>query len=163
MKQFHIVNKFFTVGGSSKILDMDKNPVYFVKGKVFSITKKKLLRDLNKNLLYIVRNKFWHLFLKSAFIYDDKKELIMKIKRKISLSSKFNVEADDGQYEINGNIIGWDYEILKDGVKVASVSRQFDWTDHFILTVEKDEFAPLAIAMVIAIDNITDREKGQKS
>ena len=163
MKQFHIVNKFFTVGGSSKILDMDKNPVYFVKGKVFSITKKKILRDLNKNKLFLIRNKFWHLFLKSAFIYNADKDQIMKIKRKISLRSKFNVEADDGQYEINGNVFGWDYEILKDGVKVANVSRQFDWTDHFVLTVEEDEFAPLAIAMVIAIDNITDREKGQNS
>ena len=43
--QVIIKNKFWTIGGSSKIQDTAGNPVANVKGKIFSFTKKKLIQD----------------------------------------------------------------------------------------------------------------------
>ena len=39
--KFYVKNKFLSWGGSSEVLNENKEPIYKVKGKVFSITRKK--------------------------------------------------------------------------------------------------------------------------
>ena len=158
--QVIIKNKFFTIGGSSKIQDTAGNPVANVKGKIFSPTKKKLLQDLQGNTLYIIRNKFWHFFMKSAYVYDKDKNLVCQIKRKFHIKSKFRFLKTDKNWEIDGTVFGWNFRLLENGAPIATISRRLNWTDTFMLdTGGQDPF--LMMALVIAIYNIVDRERGE--
>ena len=160
--QVVIRNKFFTIGGSSEIKDIVGNVIYKVKGRIFSFTRKKFLQDLEGNTLYTIRNKFWHFFMKRAFIYDKDKNLVCQVKRKFHIKSKFRILRTEQNYEIDGTIFGWNFQILKDGVVWATVSRNFAFTDCFTLTAPDNDIL-FAISMVIAMDNIIDREQGSNT
>ena len=41
----YIKNKFMSLGGSSTVVDQNKNPLFKVKGKILSITRKKKIKD----------------------------------------------------------------------------------------------------------------------
>ena len=159
--QLVVKNKFWSLGGASTVKDIQDHPVANVKGKVFSVTKKKFIKDLQGNTQYIVRNKFWHFFMKSAYIYDKDKNLICQIKRKFHINSKFRIlKSGDKNWEIDGNFWGWNWKLLENGVVIAAVSRRIDWTDAFVLdTGAQDPL--LMVALVIALDNIVDRERNQ--
>ena len=43
----YIKNKFMSLGGSSTVVDENKQPIYKVKGKIISITKKKKIKDMS--------------------------------------------------------------------------------------------------------------------
>lgn len=156
-----IKNRFLTLKGGSKVKDELDNDVYKVDGKFFTCTRKKFVRTLDDETLYTVRNKFWHIFFRSAYLIKDGKK-VMKIKRKFAIKSKFNVYAKDGnEYQIDGNFIGWNWQITRNGEQIASVYRKIDWTDAFVLDVVKEEDKELCLAMVIAIDNIVDAERNE--
>lgn len=76
---FSVKNKFVSLGGGSFVEDDNGNRLFKVKGKMFSPTRKKILCDINGKKLFVIRNKFWHFFRKSAFIYNENGEKILKL------------------------------------------------------------------------------------
>ena len=157
--ELHIKNKWVSVGGSSVIQDAEGNDVMKVKGKVFSFTRKKFLTDLEGNTKYIIRNKFWRLFTYRAFILDAEEKVKATVRRKIfSLRDRYFVTSDLGNLEVVGNILQFNYRILLDGKEIGHVARKISLRDSFVLTID-DGFDPaFMVALVIAIDNITDRK-----
>lgn len=156
--KLYVKNKLGSIGGSSKVLDENKEPVYKVKGKIFSITRKKRICDLDGNVLYRVRNKYWHFFLKSAFIYDADGEKIVTVKRKLRLKNDYSVQGTQDEIKIDGTIFGWNFKVIKNGEIIGTIKRNFTvFVDAFELDVDNPDDAPFMIALVIAIDNITDR------
>lgn len=156
--KLYVKNKFGSIGGSSKVLDENNEPVYKVKGKIFSITRKKRICDLDGNVLYRVRNKYWHFFLKSAFIYDADGEKIVTVKRKLRFKNDYSVQGTQDEIKIDGTIFGWNFKVIKNGEIIGTIKRNFTvFVDAFELDVDNPDDAPFMIALVIAIDNITDR------
>ena len=162
--ELHIKNKWVSVGGSSVIQDAEGNDVMKVKGKVFSFTRKKFLTDLEGNTKYIIRNKFWRLFTYRAFVLDAEEKVKATVRRKIfSLRDHYYVTSDLGNLEIIGNILQFNYRILLDGKEIGHVARKISLRDSFVLTID-DGFDPaFMVALVIAIDNITDRKDENSS
>lgn len=154
-----IKNKWVSLGGSSVIQDTNGNDVMKVKGKVFSFTHKKFLTDLDGNVKFIIRNKFWRLFTYRAFILDAEQKVKATIRRKIfTMSDRYFVTSDLGEMEIVGNILQFNYKIILNGKEIGHVARKISLRDSFVLTVD-DSFDPAFMsALVIAIDNITDRK-----
>ena len=156
--KLYVKNKFGSIGGSSKVLNENNEPAYKVKGRVFSITRKKRICDLDGNVLYRVRNKYWHFFLKSAFIYDADGEKIVTVKRKLRLKNDYSVQGTQDEIKIDGTIFGWNFKVIKNGEIIGTIKRNFTvFVDAFELDVDNPDDAPFMIALVIAIDNITDR------
>lgn len=157
--ELFIRNKWISLGGSSEVKDTNGNDVFFVKGKFFSFTQKKFLNDLNGNTKYIIRNKFWRLFTYRAFILDPQENVIAELRRKIfSLHDRYSVTSSLGQLEIVGNILQFNYRILLDGKEIGHVARKISMRDSFVLTAEDGYDTAFLVALVIAIDNITDRK-----
>ena len=162
--QVSIRNKWVSFGGSSTVKDMNEKDVLFVKGKVFTFTRKKFVRDLEQNLLYTVRNKFWILFAKKAMIYDKDGNIVANIRRKvISLHDHYFVESPVGQIEIKGNILCFDYHIWLNGEEVGHISRKISLRDSYVLDLKDGLELPFFVALVIAVDNITDRRRDDSS
>ena len=115
---------------------------------------------MQDNTKYVVRNKFWSLFARTAMVYNGAGEQIITVRRKIfSLHDRYFIESSLGNLEIIGNILGFNYKIILNGNEIGHISRKVSLRDSFVLTIPDDADYALYIALVIAIDNITDRRR----
>ena len=163
MKLF-VKNKFFTIGGSSFVLDENQNKVFKVKGKIFSPTHKKKIYDMNGELKYIVRDKFWKLFKTSTFIYDEDKELVGKLSNHDwDFKNKFVLEGNTDDITISGNLIQFPnikLQVTKNDKVIGTITKDFNlFRDAFSIDVEEMDDAAFLVALVISIDNIWDSRK----
>lgn len=155
-----IKNKWISFGGSSTVQDMSGADVLKVKGKVFSFTRKKFVTTLDGARLYTVRNKFFSLFGRKAFVLDGNGNTVATVRRKIiSLHDRYFVESPLGEMEITGNILTFDYHITLNGKEIGHISRRISLRDSFVLSINDSFDYRLFVALVIAIDNVTDRRQ----
>jgi len=159
-----IRNKWISIGGSSVVQDTDGNDVLKVKGKFFTFTRKKFVTDLDGNVKYVVRNKFWRLFTYRGFVFDANGEKKAELRRKIfSFHDRYFVKTDLGDMEIMGNFLQFNYRITLNGKEIGHVARKISLRDSFVLTVDDEYDYMFIVALVIAIDNITDRRDQDRS
>ena len=161
-----IRNKWISLRGSSVVKDLNEQDVYRVKGKFWTVTAKKFIQTLDGETKYVVRNKFWRLFAYKAFVFDEKGERVAFLRRKIfSFHDRFFIESKFGQLEIKGNIFCFDYHVFLDGKEIGHVGRRISLRDSFVLHIEDGvQVDPMFfLALVIAIDNITDRRRQNAS
>lgn len=156
MKLF-IKNKVWTLGGSSFVLNEAGENVYTVKGKVFSPTRKKIVKDMQGNTLYKVRNKWFNFIFNKAYIYNSEGDKVAKVTNDGLFGFKL-VEYPDNVVVQRG--IKLKREIYKNGECVGYVARNIDlFRDAFTLEIKDTEDIPFFVALVIAIDNIRDKDR----
>jgi len=81
-----------------------------------------------------------------------------------SFHDRYFINSDFGNYEIKGNILLFNYQILKDGKEIGHVARKISMRDSYVLTIDDAEDYYFFVALVIAIDNISDaRRQGDGS
>ena len=159
-----IKNKLFSFTGASFVTDEAGNNVFKVKGKLFSPTHKKKIYDKNNELRYIVRNKFWHFIARSCFLYDDSKQKIaMLTNGDFDIKNKYVLKGYTDEIMIKGNYSEFPkffMEIVKNGKVIGKITRDFTIIrDSFILDIFDDTEDAFLVALVIAIDNITDSRR----
>lgn len=154
-----IKNKMFSIRGNSTVKDENEVDRYVVKGSVVSLRKKKRIYDMEGNLLYTVKNKLIKWFMNSCYIYDSEGNKVARIKQKFKLFKKeFTLKGYADEIEIKGDFIQHCLDIYKNGEKIGEAGKKFfALVDSFRLDCYKDEDAPLLVALVIAIDNINDK------
>ena len=162
-----IRNKWFSPFKQSSYVrdETDTKDLYEIEGRFWTLTAKKFVKDLDGNVKYVVRNKFWKLFIHKAFVFDAEGNKICTVRRKFwSLHDRFFIDdCSLGNMEIMGNILGFDYNITIDGQQVGHVARKISLRDSYVLEAS-DEYEPeFFIALVIAIDNITDRRRQESN
>ena len=162
--QLAIRNKWVSLRDSSVVKDINEKDVLTVRGKFWTVTKKKFVETLDGEVKYIVRNKFWTLFAYRAFILSPDNKIVATIRRKVfSLHDRYFVETPFGQVELKGNILGFDYHIYLDGKEVGHVARKISLRDSFILDIDDSLDYYFFVALVIAMDNITDQRNQNAS
>lgn len=156
--ELRIRNRWVTLKGGSVVKDVNEKDILKVNGKFFTVTRKKFVVDLDNNLHYMVRNKFWRLFQRKAFVYDKDNNKVATLRRKIfSFHDRYFVESTLGKLEIIGNIFQFNYRILLNDVEIGHVARKISLRDSFVLTIPDDVDYYFYVALVIAVDNITDK------
>ena len=163
--QLIIRNKWISFKGSSYVKDINNNDVMIVEGKFWTVTYKKFIKDLNGNVHYIVRNKFWKLFAYQAFIMDKDENILARVRRKVfSLHDHYSLTTAKGdEIVLRGNILGFDYHITVNGKEVGHISRKISLRDSFVLDLDDDQDPMFFVALLIAIDNITDEMNNNNS
>lgn len=155
-----IKNKWVSFKGSSTVKDINDSDLFYVEGEVFSFSRKKHVLNLEHKELYMIRNKVFYLFEKKALIYDEKEELKAVVKRKFfSLHDHYKIESSLGDLEIKGNIFEFNYSITLNGKEVGHIARKISIRDSFVLTIDDSLNPAFFVALVIAIDLITDRKQ----
>lgn len=154
----YIKNKV-SFGGDSAVVDENQNQIFHVKGKVVSATRVKYLCDNAGNRLYKIRNKWINLFVHKAFIYDAEDKKIATVKDKwLNLKGDLIVKGCDGEIKINGKFMGPTLEIIRNGEVIGVIRRQIAiFVDSFELEANPEDL-PFLVALVIAMDNITDKK-----
>lgn len=156
--QVYIKNKLFSLGGSSAVYDLNKQPVYNVKGNFFSITRKKKIKDLNGNTLYTLRNRWFNWFLHKVYIYDASGKKIAMVKDKLfNFKKQYFVVGYGDEITTEGKFLSLSMTIFKNGEPIGKISREITLiADAFCLAADEKDI-PFLIALVIAIDNIVDK------
>ena len=155
--QVSIRNKWISLRGGSTVKDMNENDVLKVQGKFWTFTRKKFVQDLEGNLLYTVRNKFWTFFVRKAMVYDKDGNQVAFLRRKFwSVHDRYFIKSKLGEIEIRGNILCFDYHIFLEGKEIGHVARKISLRDSFVLDIQDGQELAFFVALVIAIDNITD-------
>ncbi len=156
----YIKNKFWSWGGGSSVVNENKEPVFQVKGKVFSITRKKYLCDLDGNRLYTIRNKWFNWFIHKAFIYDSDNNKIATVKDKwFNIKNEYFIEDYKDEIKIDGQFFSLSSTILKNGEPIGTIRRRLTFINDAFELEANEQDMPFLIALVIAIDNITDKKR----
>ena len=163
--QLAIRNKWISLRGSSVVKNLEEKDVLKVQGKFWTLTRKKFVQTLEGETKFIVRNRFWHFFAWRALILDPNKQVVATIRRKVfSFHDRYFINSDYGNFEIKGNILLFNYQILKDGQEIGHVARKISMRDSYVLTIGDNEDPYFFVSLVIAIDNISDaRRQGDGS
>ena len=155
-----IRNKWVSLRGGSVVKDVNEQDALRVKGKFWTVTHKKFVQTLNGETKFIVRNKFWRLFAYRAYIMTPDKHKVARIRRKIfSFHDRYFIESEYGKLEIKGNILLYDYHIYLNDKEIGHIARRISLRDSFVLHLEEGVDPLFYVALVIAIDNITDRRR----
>ena len=146
-----IKQKIISWFDSYNVYDENDNVVYVIKGKL-SWGHKFIIYDTLGNELGIINEKIIS-FLPTFEIYKNN-EKIGIIKQKWSIW-KPKYSCDLGNYEVDGNIWGLQYQIKKDCNVIATINKKlFSWSDTYVIdSTEEDLFNALLIAVAIDATN----------
>ena len=171
-----VKNKFGSLTGASKVLNSQKEEVYKVKGSfgsnAFTKKYKKTIMTLDKKVLFTVCNKRIHgPFQRAAIIYDANNNEVARVVQDGMFKCGYQVEGVGKKMEIVGHFLTSDgANVMSDGKKIGNIiSTNYKQkgnaimiaglTDSFKLTYENEQDGPFLVAVVIAIDNITDADR----
>ena len=156
----YIKNKFWSIGGGSSVVNENKKDVFKVKGRAFSITRVKYVCDLEGNRLFKIRNRWFNWFIHKAYIYDANKNKIATVKDKwFNVNQEYFVMGYKDEIKIQGKFFGLTTQILKNGEVIGTIRRQITFINDAFELEANEQDMPFLIALVIAIDNITDKKR----
>lgn len=156
----YIKNKIWSLGGGSTVVNENQEDVFKVTGRPFSITRVKYVCDKEGNRLFKIRNKWLNWFVHKAYIYDANKNKIATVKDKwFNVNQEYFVLGYKDEIKIQGKFFGLTTQILKNGEVIGTIRRQITFiADGFELEANEEDM-PFLVALVIAIDNITDKKR----
>ncbi|KGK87772.1 LURP-one-related family protein [Clostridium sp. HMP27] len=152
--KYKIRQKVFSFADNFIIKDESDRPWFVVKGKFFSIGDKLAIEDLDGNqLFYIEQNLFkllpeYHIFQSNIQVAKVKKELTF-------FKPKFSIESKFGEYEVNGDIFSYSFQVIKNKRIVATVNKKwFTFADTYGVNIIDEENHPFLLTLVIVIDQV---------
>jgi uncharacterized protein YxjI len=151
--ELYIQQRVFSLGDKYDVYNEQQEPVYHVQGEFFSWGAKIHLYDLDGNELYYIRQKLLA-FLPEYAVYQGD-AFCARIKKEFSfLHPRLTVESGFGNFEITGNILDMDYEILRDGETMGEIHKKWlSWGDAYLLSIRDYKDAAFLTALAIAVDN----------
>jgi uncharacterized protein YxjI len=152
--KYAVKQKIFALADSFTIKDENGRDAYVVKGKLLSIGKKLKLHDISGNELAYIEQKVFRI-LPEYEIYTAG-DLRATVKKRFALfRNDFDISASDGNYEVKGNFLGFEFTIAKEGSEVARISKKyFSWSDTYGVEVLGGADPLLILSLAIIIDMV---------
>ena len=141
--------RLFSWYDSYDVYDEFGNTVFTVKGQ-FAWGKRLQINDALGGNVGTVQQKVFS-FLPTFELYRGDRYVGNIRKEFTFFRPAFNIDCNG--WRIEGDWMEWDYGIYEsDGSLVATVSKEFAWTDQYVIDVAADADAVTALMVVIAID-----------
>jgi uncharacterized protein YxjI len=81
-------------------------------------------------------------------------KLYASMRQQLSVKPTFEIQSDDGNYLIRGNLQASEFVMLRDDAQFGEIKRKYlQWGDCYVLEFSNTQFANLCCALVIALDN----------
>ncbi|KPU45889.1 hypothetical protein OXPF_03570 [Oxobacter pfennigii] len=159
--KYLIRQKIFSIGDNFTIKDEMENDKFIVKGKVFALGDKLRIYDTSENEVSYIEQKLFK-FLPEYNIYLYGKHCATVKKKFTFLTHKFDIDSSMGEYKVEGDFFGFEFNITKDGNVVASVSKKFfSFSDTYGVDIDDDENHGFLLALVIVIDQVIHDNKNK--
>ncbi len=133
--------------GSSSTVTFER-----IFGNLFSIGHTLQVNNLQGEKQFVIKRKPGFLWKKYDIIIDD--DTISVIQNKNLLIPKIHIDTQSNSYLINGDIFCKNFSIIKDGIKIAQISKKFlSLRDVYEICVYEDNADKLALSILIVMDN----------
>lgn len=150
MKQLFIKQKVFSLSEKFTVKDEQERDVYFVEGSFLKIPKTFSILDAERNEITLITKKTFS-FLPTFFVEVDGQEAVTIKKDFTFFKQRYAIEA--AGIDVQGNWWDMDFDIVKNGEVIGSVSKKwFSWGDSYAVQVLDEEMEHLVISLVVAID-----------
>ncbi len=155
---YRMREKLFAIGDDYWIENAGGQRVLKVNGKAVRVRETLVLEDPSgRELLKIQERK---LRVRDTMEIEDADGHTVATVKKAMISplrERFKVElAAGGELEVHGNIVDHEYEIERDGTKVAEVSKKwFRVADTYGVEVEDGQDPVLALAITVVVDSLS--------
>lgn len=155
--RYYMKSKFFKIKEDFWIKNDHGEDVYFVDNKFLSFG---LQFEISRNnrVLYSVKEKL--LTFMSNYEMFEQGNVVAHINQKFAFfRDRINVSSKYGDLNIQGDYFDYNYEIYKDEMLIAKVTKEFlSFTDNYYIDVDFEDEA-FVLALVVIIDNIIDKQK----
>lgn len=151
--RYRMQEKLLAIGDDYWIEDDRGNRVYRVNGKAVRFRDTWVLEDRDGHDVAEIKEK--KLSVRDAIkIHLDGREAEVK-KAMVGIRDRFHVDVEHGKdLKVHGNIVDHEYEIERDGHKVAEISKKwFRVRDSYGVEIFAEESdVPLLLAVTVAVD-----------
>ncbi|MFL6180739.1 MAG: LURP-one-related/scramblase family protein [Actinomycetes bacterium] len=159
-RKFQMREKMFAVGDDYWIEDEQGQRVFRVNGKALRMRQTFVLEDASGTELATIREK--KLAIRDTMKIEIGEQEAKMHKRALGIRDRFIVELeDDDDYSAKGNFVDHEYEIERDGSKVAEVSKKwFRLRDTYGVEVFGEQDLPMILAITVCIDSLSHDRVG---
>ena len=158
-----IRERLFRLGEDSDITDEAGQPVLHVDGKVLSLHNRLILRDPDGREAAQVHRKLAALRPTYAITVDGKDAAEVRKHLFSAFHERFTIDIPGaGDMEINGDLLGHEFTIQRDGQTAATISKRWlSVTASYAVDIAPGEDHLLILASVLALDLAMDAEHQQ--
>jgi uncharacterized protein YxjI len=152
-RKFQMREKLMSIGDDYWIEDESGNKTFKVDGKAMHMRDTWVLEDANGQEVAKIQEKKMSIRDKIKIELAGGHEATVK-KAMVGIRDRFIVEVDGGKdLKVHGNIVDHEYDIDRDGDKIAEVSKKwFRVRDTYGVEVEHDVDTVLVLAVTVAVD-----------
>ena len=159
--KLYIKEKVFSWGDKFTVKDAYGEDKYIVEGEVFTFGKKLHVYDRAGREVAFIKQEIWS-FLPRYYVFCGDRQ-IAEIKKEFTfLFPRYTIEGLG--WEIDGSFMAHDYQITKRGRKIVTISKEWmTWGDSYELDIADPADELVALAVVIAIDCVTEAASAASS
>ena len=159
--KLYIKEKVFSWGDKFTVKDAYGEDKYIVEGEVFSWGKKLHVYDRNGREVAFIKQEVWS-FLPRFYVFCGDRQ-VAEIKKEFTfLFPRYTIEGLG--WEIDGSFMAHDYQITKRDRKIVTISKEWmTWGDSYELDIADPAEELVALAVVIAIDCVTEASSAAAS
>lgn len=142
------------------VTDESEAPVYYIDQNLKFFGYDVRVSDKEKNPLFSVDQELMHLMPTYHVRFENGDS--MDIKARFALfKKKIDIIYKGKNLRLEGDIFSWDFSIFDETDReVAAIQKKiFSWGDTFVIDVLDDDYAEVAVAMMIVVDHIIDMEQ----
>ena len=160
-----IRERIFDIGDDFDITDDDGRTVFHVDGKALSLRDRLVIEDLTGREVASVHRRL--IALRRTYRIEIGGEEAGELRKKLftPFRDSFTIDVpgpDD--LTMHGNLLDHEYEVERDGHRVARVSKKWlSFRDTYAVDVEPEENDVLVLAAVLAVDLAQAAEEKAKS
>jgi uncharacterized protein YxjI len=151
---YQMREKIFAIGDDFWIEDENGNRAFKVNGKAARLRDTFILEDAQGNELFKIQEK--KLSVRDKMTIERGSTEATVHKRLIGIRDHYVIDVDGGQdLKAHGNIVDHEYEIERDGDKVAEISKKwFRIRDTYGVQMAEGEDVPLILAITVCVDQM---------
>ena len=157
--RYQMREKIFSIGDDLWIENGDGDRAFKVNGKALRIRRTMIIESPSGQELFKVQEK--KLSIRDKMTIERDGETVATVKKALitPLRERFDIDVEHGEdLSAKGNIVDHEYEIERDGTKIAEVSKRwFRVRDTYGIEVAPGENDALILAATVCIDEMTTR------
>ena len=155
LEQYRMREDLISIGDDYWIENDSGDRVFKVDGKVARLRDTWKLKDRDGHEVAVIREKV--LSIRDAITIEANGREAKVKKALVGIRDRFHVEVEHGDdLKVHGNIVDHEYEIERDGDKVAEVSKKwFRVRDTYGVEIHDPTITPLILAITVAVDALS--------
>lgn len=160
--KYQMREEMFAIGDDYWIETDGGQPAFRVDGKALRIRKTLILETPAGDELFTIQKRLLSIRETMEIERDGKAVATVKKALMTPLRDRFSIEVEGGEdMQAKGNIVDHEYEIDRDGEKVAEVSKRwFRMRDTYGIEIAEAQDDALILAVTVCIDQISHEVAG---